>query len=138
MKRLKNAAMVLLVNKDGYVLMQHRTYDAPSYPGTWAFFGGALEGDEEPELGAKRELLEELSYVLDNPKVELTVEYDNDKGYGTKYYFIVPYDEKQKFELKEGLGYTWIPLSDLSNFNIAEHNLKVLDTLKQKIEQLKK
>lgn len=32
------------------------------YPGHWGFFGGHLEPGETPEMGVKRELLEEIGY----------------------------------------------------------------------------
>jgi 8-oxo-dGTP diphosphatase len=36
-----------------------------AYPGLWGFFGGSIEAGETPEEGAKRELLEEISYCAD-------------------------------------------------------------------------
>jgi len=136
-KEQRNAAMIILVNTDGHILMQHRTDDAPLYPGYWAFFGGGLEVGEVPEDGIKREMLEETCYQLDNPKQIFTVDYDNEWNYGKKYYFIEKYDYNQKIDQKEGQGYEWISLNNLSKYKIAEHNLKVIEQIKPKIEAYK-
>jgi len=60
--KLVHVAIAILY-RDGKFLMQLRD-NIPTivYPGYWAFFGGHLEGDESPEIGLKRELLEEIGY----------------------------------------------------------------------------
>lgn len=56
---------VTLVDPRGRVLMQERDEHAPVWPEMWCFPGGGLEGDEEPVMGAVRELAEETGVVLD-------------------------------------------------------------------------
>jgi 8-oxo-dGTP diphosphatase len=54
---------VAILHQDGKFLMQLRDDDpAIMYPGHWAFFGGHLEPGESPEVGVRRELLEEINY----------------------------------------------------------------------------
>jgi 8-oxo-dGTP pyrophosphatase MutT (NUDIX family) len=55
----RRVAVVLLVDRDGRVLMQHRTPDAKVSPNQWSFPGGRVEAGEEPIAAAHRELLEE-------------------------------------------------------------------------------
>ncbi|MGB3518111.1 MAG: NUDIX domain-containing protein [Elainellaceae cyanobacterium] len=55
---------VAILHQDGQYLMQLRD-DTPGilYPKCWAFFGGHLEGTEDPETGLRRELMEEIGYA---------------------------------------------------------------------------
>ncbi|MEL4894835.1 NUDIX hydrolase [Crocosphaera sp. Alani8] len=57
-----------ILHQDGRFLMQLRD-NIPTiiYPDRWGFFGGHLEDGETPEVGVKREVLEEISYSLENP-----------------------------------------------------------------------
>lgn len=59
-----SVAMAIIYHQDRY-LMQLRD-DLPNilYPGVWGLFGGHLEPGEVPELGVKRELLEEINYSV--------------------------------------------------------------------------
>lgn len=59
-------SLFILYNKNYELLLQHRTDDAPRYPGYWGLFGGSIEGDETPEEGLKREAEEELQITFKN------------------------------------------------------------------------
>ncbi len=58
-----------IIYQQGKFLMQLRD-DIPGilYPGVWGLFGGHLEAGESPEVGLKRELLEEINYSVDIPE----------------------------------------------------------------------
>jgi 8-oxo-dGTP diphosphatase len=58
-------ALVLLVDRRGRILMQHRTTDAPIAPGRWGLPGGHVEHAEDPLAAAHRELLEETALTVD-------------------------------------------------------------------------
>jgi 8-oxo-dGTP diphosphatase len=58
-------ALVLLVDPQGRLLMQHRTDDAPIAPGRWALPGGHVEPAEDPLVAAHRELMEETALTVD-------------------------------------------------------------------------
>lgn len=54
---------IAILYRDGKFLMQLRDdYPTIIYPGHWGFFGGHLEPEESPEMGVRRELLEEIGY----------------------------------------------------------------------------
>jgi 8-oxo-dGTP pyrophosphatase MutT (NUDIX family) len=55
----RRVAVVLLVDSQGRILMQHRDSKARVSANQWAFPGGSLEPGEEPIAAAHRELLEE-------------------------------------------------------------------------------
>ncbi len=67
-KTLIPVAMAI-VYQQGKFLMQLRD-DIPGIvcPGVWGLFGGHLELGETPEIGLKRELIEEINYSADLPK----------------------------------------------------------------------
>jgi 8-oxo-dGTP diphosphatase len=52
-------ALILLVDDDGSLLMQHRDADAFLGPNQWGLPGGQVEAGEAPLVAAHRELLEE-------------------------------------------------------------------------------
>jgi len=63
MKNQSIEVAIAILYRSGRFLMQLRN-DIPGilYPGCWGFFGGHLEPGETPEVGMRRELLEEISY----------------------------------------------------------------------------
>ncbi len=61
-------ALVLIVSRDGALLMQHRDEHAPISPNRWGLPGGRIEPGETPILAAHRELLEETGLVVPDLK----------------------------------------------------------------------
>jgi 8-oxo-dGTP diphosphatase len=63
----RRVALAILY-QDGQFLMQLRD-NIPTilFPDQWGFFGGHLEPGETPEVGIKREVLEEISYHIEDP-----------------------------------------------------------------------
>jgi 8-oxo-dGTP diphosphatase len=55
----RRVAVVLLVDRQGRLLMQHRDSKAKTAPNQWAFPGGRIEPTESPADAARRELREE-------------------------------------------------------------------------------
>lgn len=62
---MRKLALLIPINKDGKVLLQHRTKDARFKPDHWAFFGGHIEEGESPEIAARREFQEELQIKVE-------------------------------------------------------------------------
>ena len=60
-------AAVILVDAAGRVLLQLRDSAAPVFPDKWSLVGGHLEAGEEPERGARREVLEESALAVNGP-----------------------------------------------------------------------
>lgn len=61
---VRRVAGVIVIDRQGWILMQHRSMDAPASPGQWSFPGGGIEDGEEPEEAARRELLEETGLAV--------------------------------------------------------------------------
>lgn len=64
---IPSVALAILY-QDGHFLMQLRD-NIPTiiHPDRWGFFGGHIEPDETPEMGVKREVIEEINFAIENP-----------------------------------------------------------------------
>jgi 8-oxo-dGTP diphosphatase len=63
----ERAVALILVNREGALLLQLRDEKATISPNQWATVGGDLHPGEDPEHGARRELLEETGLTVDGP-----------------------------------------------------------------------
>jgi 8-oxo-dGTP diphosphatase len=66
-ERIANPAIVLLVDRRGHILLQHRDAHAPRFPNLWGFVGGAIEEGESSEEAARREVYEETGLTISEP-----------------------------------------------------------------------
>jgi len=125
----RNAAVIILYNKEKKVLLQHRTEDAPILPEYWAFFGGKIEKEETPKSALKREIIEELNYELKDPQLKMVQKFNEVDHAGTKYVFVEKYDPNKKLELHEGQGMNWffIPEIRKKKLKIIGHDLEALE-----------
>jgi 8-oxo-dGTP diphosphatase len=96
---MHRSVALILLNKEGKILFQHRTKDAPTYPDQWGFFGGSIEEGEAPEAAVVRETKEELGLVLKNPIFLGTVV---DLGDPTERYFFKEELDVDEIILKAG------------------------------------
>lgn len=101
---LKDVAGVILIRKDGSVLLQHRD-DKPHifYPGLWCYPGGGVEIGETFEEAARRELFEETGYTAHRLVSLGAPNYARPDGQEMRpHAFWALYDEKQQIECREG------------------------------------
>lgn len=100
-----------ILTRDGKFLMQLRD-NIPSiaYPGVWGLFGGHLEPGEDPKAALKRELAEEINYLIDNP-IEFHC-YQDSKA--IRHIFYAPLlVELDALELNEGLDLDLVSPEDI-------------------------
>jgi 8-oxo-dGTP pyrophosphatase MutT (NUDIX family) len=101
----KDAAVALIIVDERRYLLQLRDQKPDIfYPGHWGLFGGAIETEEDPAVGLKRELNEEL--CLDVSECHYFTNFTFDYGqYGTVF--------RRFYEVK-------IAGSDLTNLTLRE------------------
>jgi 8-oxo-dGTP diphosphatase len=82
-------AAILVVERAGRVLLQLRDSLAPVLPDKWSLVGGHLEPGEQPEAGARREVLEESALTIDGP-LEMVFEgpLPSGRGSGLTYWYV--------------------------------------------------
>lgn len=116
MKTKRDVAMLILKNKEGKFLLQHRAEHLERWPGIWGLFGGGIEEGETPEEGFLREIREELGYNAENPRLLLSEEFDGKHSFGMKHLFTCVHDESQELCLcAESQAYGWFNLDEIEN-----------------------
>ena len=125
MKWKRTYSCIALYNKLGQVLLQHRTDDAPTLAGQWAYFGGGIDEGESPDDACVRETKEELGYDVKSADLSFTYDFETQKSVVKKYLYVQPYDESQDLQLLEGKGMDWFRRDQIDSLNMADFN-KVL------------
>jgi 8-oxo-dGTP diphosphatase len=125
----------VILYKDGKMLLQHRSVDAPRNPNVWGLFGGGIEAGETPADAAKREMLEELEYRLSDPRL-IDVE-DTELGdLRIKMHLFVEEYDGQPLVLHEGQAYGWFTLDEaLALPNISSNRRAAFVRLHERILQ---
>ena len=108
---------VVLLNKQGEVLLQHRD-EKPGLraSGQWVFPGGHVEPGESLEEGAKREFLEETGYVCSGLKWLLSIDdvfYPESPSYPL-HIFQADYDGVQEVKCMEGQELRFVGIAEAS------------------------
>lgn len=135
----RDVSLLLLFDENNRLLLQHRTDDAPVFPGFWSFFGGGIEEGETPLEALKREITEELNYSVKNPSFAFKTEYffSHLNRKGDRNFFLEKYDASQKLELHEGQDMGWFFIPEiLSDLQIPEINMPVLKRAEKLIQKM--
>lgn len=101
-------SLIIIINKRGEILLQHRDAQAPTNPNKWGLWGGSIEQNEEPLEAALRELKEELSVTVAPNELVLFKAY-NEKNFNGQdvwegHVFILQDNGNYIFVLGEGNG----------------------------------
>ncbi|NMB48475.1 NUDIX hydrolase [Candidatus Kuenenbacteria bacterium] len=121
-------AGVVLVNRKGEVLMQHRDNNPDIInPDHWAYIAGQKEeGDENYEQTAKRELKEETSYVAEQLYPLLEEDFIRSDGVKIRrHIFWAVYDDRQKINCFEGQEMVFLKLEELENKKILSDHKRI-------------
>lgn len=111
-----NVAGVIVIRKDGAVLLQHRD-DTPGvfYPDHWCYPGGVVEKDENFEEAARRELFEETGYKAEVLHPLNVSPYARTDGVTMNPHpFWTLFDEKQEIVCREGKEIVFVHSTDLA------------------------
>ena len=103
MEIVVEVAIVVLTDRAGRVLMQHRSPDAHPEPDRWTPPGGRLEPGEDAATAAHRELLEEtgLTAALELDRVVEQVDVD---GLGVRFHVFTGRTEARQEDVVLGEG----------------------------------
>lgn len=108
------------------VLLHKRDNKTKESPNMWDFFGGAIEGTENVEDAAIREIYEELGIVISKNDLNELKE--------SVYYIFFPKYRTKDLRLDEGAGFAWFTFDEailLENLtNTAKGYLKLMRELK--------
>jgi len=119
---------LILYDDKHRILLQHRTDDAPTFPGHWGFFGGGVEWGETPEGAVKREALEELAYELRRPKLWTIKRFAHQGLNYIQYVFLEEYDGSELI-LGEGQDMGWFLPSETEELAMISHAREVVEAL---------
>ena len=100
---MKNGAKAIVLSSDKILLFHRDNIPTIPYPDCWQIVGGGIEENETPEEAAKRELLEEASFVPSNCSyLGKTVGSRGEDVYG--FVFFIEKNEEKRFAIGPGEG----------------------------------
>lgn len=124
----RNVALIALYNEQKEILLQIRPGSASHPQNHFGFFGGGIEPGEKPEEALRRELVEELNYKVQDPKLILVQDFrGRGMGYdGDQYVFADKYDSSQTLLLREGLGMRWFRPQNIDQALVSNRDKETL------------
>ena len=93
------------------ILLQMRSKYV-SHSGTWAFWGGKAENDEQPLETLERELAEEMGELPVSHKIYPLHIFESENGFNYKTFVIACYDEFIPTLNNESSGYCWVDIGN--------------------------
>ncbi len=120
MARPHDSALVLLVDAQRRILLQHRDAHAARFPNTWGFVGGSIEDGETPEQAAYREVQEETGLMITAPlTLFMRFPWTSTEGQRLLWYvFYAPTEAREEdLVLGEGQALRFVPAEDIPRLN---------------------
>lgn len=115
------AIVCVVTNKEGKILILKRSPDKKYFPGKWAFVSAApLEGSEDMEAIAKREIKDELGIEGEILKREKPVELEIEDKNWKIYPFLARVSTRNIILNEEHTEAKWVTLDELQNYNLIE------------------
>ncbi|MEV0002648.1 NUDIX domain-containing protein [Micromonospora sp. NPDC050980] len=125
-----DVALVLLVDRTGAILMQHRDGNTSVSPHQWSLPGGSVEPGETPEQAARRELREETGLTAGELRLLWSGPRPHEEGFPhtvTVHVFRGDTDARQEdVVLGEGQAMVFVPRAEVLNRELAISTAKVL------------
>ncbi|MBW4611710.1 MAG: NUDIX hydrolase [Desmonostoc vinosum HA7617-LM4] len=116
-----HVAIAILYQQDKFLMQLRDNIPNILYPGYWGLFGGHIEPSETPEVAVKREILEEITYVLP-PFLEFGC-YCDEKV--VRHVFHAPLlVELNQLVLNEGWDMGLLTAEDINQGKFYSHNAK--------------
>jgi transketolase len=136
---LKKVAIIILYDSEMRFLLQHRSKDAKLLPNHWAFFGGEIKKNENPEDAVRREAYEELNYEPKSPKLVIEQNFEEDHINGYMYVYTDFFDrDKCLLTLQEGQGWGWYKESEMSGLKMIDRDRQIINLIIPHLSKQKK
>lgn len=121
-------ALVILTDRSGRIVMQHRTDDAPTDPSRWTVPGGMIEPGEAPEAAVHRELLEETGLRCAGLSLERVIERQFDGLTSVRYHVFAGITDAtdEDIVLGEGQAMIFVPLDEIGRKDLSAIAREVL------------
>ena len=120
-------ALIILLDKEGKYLLQHRSIEAKLLPGYWAFFGGGFENNESSYDAVTREAFEELNYALKSPQLVLEENFKEGEVEGRLYIYLEFFNsDKSALRLQEGQDWGWFNISETAKLKMIGRDRMIL------------
>jgi len=133
-----NSAVFILVDQEGRMLLQQRSFDTPIIPGYWAFFGGGIEQGETPLESVIREAKEEVCCDLKNPQMVHEQDFTLENADGHMRVFVEEFfGDKETLKLNEGQDWGWFTHKESEDLKMISHDRSILGKVDQYIKQIK-
>ena len=140
---MHRVALIIPINKDKKILLQHRSPDATIKPDHWAFFGGHIEEGENAEDALRREFQEELGVAVEFPKFfkhDIIYEPIRNKEEKVERFFYITLLDSNAADLKkqqqEGDNLGFFSRDEIETLNIASSDLEILYQIFDTIDTL--
>lgn len=118
---MSDSTGIIVLSKDGDLLLVQRDQDAPSAPDTWNIVGGHREGEESPVETAVREVKEEtgMQYKTEDLKFFRNYAQKVEGGLHTVSVFISKYVHPQKLIIGEGKGIGFFSKEEIAHLRVT-------------------
>jgi 8-oxo-dGTP pyrophosphatase MutT (NUDIX family) len=117
-------AVVILVDRGGRLLLQHRDEQAPRAAGQWGLVGGHVEPGEDFDTAVRRELAEETGVVADPDELELwrEAEFEYSDGHRGHYRVYAGATDlgDDDIVLGEGEAIVFVDPADIDSLDLSE------------------
>ncbi len=117
-------AVVILVDRRGHLLLQHRDEHAPRAAGQWGLVGGHVEQGEDFDTGVHRELAEETGVVAAPGDLELwrEAEFEYSDGHRGHYRVYAGATDlgDDDIVLGEGQAIVFVDPADIDSLDLSE------------------
>ena len=123
---MSQVVAAIIKKKDKYLLARRAKHK--TLAGKWEFPGGKIDLYETPEQAVERELYEEFKVRTETGRHLVTVVHD----YGDFKIELMAYEShylKGGFELTDHDQIAWVSWDDLTDYDLAEADLKLVEKL---------
>jgi len=128
--KLKKVTTAFIYSKNKLLLQLRDEKKGIVYPGRWGLIGGALNKDEDPYDGIKREISEEIS-IINLKELNFVDTFLNSKNGNVMHYiFRACLLDSSKIILNEGIEYSFFTKSDFfRGYKISKKLKKICFTV---------